>query len=73
MSVTFITIMAKKIKDYYDRECARMISHKILQGTDNFKSAEFLSFISQWEKDDPGKETLWIIKHGRRSLKAKDD
>jgi len=27
--------------------------------------------ISEWEKDNPTKETLWIIKHGRRSLKNK--
>ena len=25
--------------------------------------------ISEWENDNPTKETLWIIKHGRRSLK----
>ena len=27
--------------------------------------------IEEWEKDDPGKETLWIIKHGKRSLREK--
>ncbi len=27
--------------------------------------------ISEWENDNPGKETLWIIKHGRRSLNKK--
>ncbi len=25
--------------------------------------------ISEWEQDEPGKATLWIIKHGKRSLK----
>ena len=27
--------------------------------------------ISEWEKNSPGKETLWIIKHGKRSLTKK--
>lgn len=28
--------------------------------------------INEWQHDNPGKETLWIIKHGTRSLKKKD-
>jgi 3-methyladenine DNA glycosylase AlkC len=27
------------------------------------------AIIAEWEKDNPSKETLWIIRHGRRSLK----
>ena len=27
--------------------------------------------ITEWEKDNPTKGTLWIIKHGKRSLKKK--
>ena len=27
--------------------------------------------IDEWERDNPSKETLWIIKHGKRSLKKK--
>ena len=27
--------------------------------------------IEEWENDNPGKETLWIIKHGKRSLRKK--
>ncbi len=27
--------------------------------------------ISEWENDNPGRETLWIIQHGRRSLAKK--
>ncbi|MDX1699868.1 MAG: DNA alkylation repair protein [Melioribacteraceae bacterium] len=27
--------------------------------------------IEEWEKDNPSKETLWIIKHGKRSLRKK--
>lgn len=27
--------------------------------------------ISEWEADNPGKETLWIIKHGLRSERKK--
>ncbi|MBU4534967.1 MAG: hypothetical protein KKF16_03890 [Euryarchaeota archaeon] len=25
--------------------------------------------IEEWKKDNPGKETEWIIKHGMRSVK----
>lgn len=27
--------------------------------------------IEEWEKDNPTKETTWIIKHGKRSIKSK--
>lgn len=31
--------------------------------------AKTLEIIEAWQNDDPGKATLWIIKHGLRSLK----
>ena len=29
--------------------------------------------INKWERDNPTKETFWIIKHGRRSLNKKNN
>jgi len=39
--------MGKKFKDYYDEECANLLSGKICEVTDRFKSDDFIEYITQ--------------------------
>jgi 3-methyladenine DNA glycosylase AlkC len=45
--------MAKKFKDYYDLECAKLIADKILQVDSSFNKKGFISFL---KKELPDKE-----------------
>jgi 3-methyladenine DNA glycosylase AlkC len=39
--------MAKKFKDYYDTDCAKLIAHKIRSVRPSFNEKEFVSFVAQ--------------------------
>jgi len=39
--------MGKKFKEYYDSDCAKLLSQKILKVTNNFASNEFIDHISR--------------------------
>ncbi len=39
--------MAKKFKDYYDEDCAKLIAHKIKSVQPEFKEKEFVSFVAK--------------------------
>lgn len=39
--------MAKKFKDYYDKNCAKLIAHKIKLVQPSFKEEEFVSFVAK--------------------------
>lgn len=39
--------MAKKFKDYYDVDCAKLIADKILETYPDFDKSEFVRFIKK--------------------------
>lgn len=45
MAVKIDTKMAKKIKDYYDQDCARMLAEKLVSVEPSFDSAGYIEYV----------------------------